>query len=215
MTSITRRKFLQITAFIAGGAVLACGGGGFAASRRPEIQFPENHYGDSTMAKKILIVYTSKCGSTAEIADSMGKSISEKGYNVDVLPVKKVTGLADYDAVIAGSAIRVGAWLPEAVDFIKENKETLDHLPIGIFTVHALNWENTAASEALRKTYTTAIKQLISPREEAFFTGKIDFSKMTFLEKMMCKAVKAVEEDRRDWTAIRAWAEGVPEKLGL
>ncbi len=167
------------------------------------------------MSKSLLIAYASKCGSTAEIADAIGKTLSDKGFTVDVLPVKKVTNLEGYDAVLAGSAIRVGAWLPEAMDFLKQNQAALAQLPNAIFTVHGLNWENTSASDALRKNYTTSVKQLITPKDEVFFAGKIDFSKMTFLEKMMSKTVKAVEEDRRDWTAIKGWAEEIPAKLGL
>jgi hypothetical protein len=78
-----------------------------------------------------------------------------------------------------------------------------------------LNWENTSASEALRKNYTNAIKQLISPMDEVFFAGRIDYSTMTFLEKMLCKTVKAAEEDRRDWVAINGWAAEIPNKLRL
>jgi menaquinone-dependent protoporphyrinogen oxidase len=185
------------------------------AIRAPKITFPANHYGNNQMAKRVLIAYASKCGSTAEIADSMGKTLSGNGYSVDVLPVKMVTSLDGYDAVLAGSAIRVGAWLPEAMNFIKENQTALGKLPIAIFTVHALNWENTSASEALRKNYTTAVKQLITPRDEVFFAGKIDFTKMTFLEKLMSKTVKAVEEDLRDWAAINDWVKGISAKLGI
>lgn len=167
------------------------------------------------MAKKILVVYASKCGSTAEIADSMARTLSGKGFTVDVMPVKKVTSLTGYDAILAGSAIRVGAWLPEAVDFVKNNQPEIDKIPTAIFTVHGLNWENTSASEALRKNYTTIVKQMVTPVEEVFFAGKIDYSKMTFLEKMMSKAVKAQEEDRRDWDAIKGWADSIPAKLGF
>ena len=167
------------------------------------------------MIKKILLVYASKCGSTAEIANSMGKVLTEQGYGVDILSVDKVKSIDDYGAILAGSAIRVGAWLPEAMDFIKENQATLRQLPTAIFSVHGLNWENTAASEVLRKNYTSAIKQLITPMDEVFFPGKIDYLKMTFLEKMLSKAVNAVEEDRRDWTVINGWAAEIPFKLGL
>lgn len=91
----------------------------------------------------------------------------------------------------------------------------MQKIPTAIFTVHGLNWENTSASEALRKNYTTAIKQIITPVDEVFFAGKIDYSTMTFLEKMLSKAVKAVEEDRRDWTVINGWAAEIPNKLRL
>jgi len=167
------------------------------------------------MTNRILIAYASKCGSTTEIAKSMGKVLLEKGYEVEILPVSQVKSMDGYDSILAGSAIRVGAWLPEAVEFVKNNQTTMQKIPTAIFTVHALNWENTSASEALRKNYTNAIKHLISPVDEVFFAGKIDYSTMTFLEKMLSKAVKAVEEDRRDWTVINGWAAEIPNKLRL
>jgi menaquinone-dependent protoporphyrinogen oxidase len=215
MATSSRRNFLKVSSIVCGATILACGGSTVAATKAPKITFPANHYGDNQMAKRILIAYASKCGSTAEIADSMGKTLSGNGYSVDVLPVKMVTSLDGYDAVLAGSAIRVGAWLPEALELLKQNQAALGKLPIAIFTVHALNWENTSASEALRRNYTTAVKQLITPKDEVFFAGKIDYSKMTFLEKMMSKTVRAVEEDLRDWAAINDWAKGIPGRLGI
>ncbi len=167
------------------------------------------------MTKKLLIAYASKCGSTTEIAKSMGKVLVEKGYEVDILPVNQVKSMDGYAGILAGSAVRVGAWLPEAVDFVKNNQTTIQKIPTAIFTVHGLNWENTSASEALRKNYTSGVKQLISPVDEVFFTGKIDYSTMTFLEKLLCKTVKAVEEDRRDWGIINGWAAEIPNKIQL
>jgi menaquinone-dependent protoporphyrinogen oxidase len=167
------------------------------------------------MTIKLLITYASKCGSTADIAKSMGNVLVEKGYEVDILPVNEVKSIDGYAGILAGSAVRVGAWLPEAVEFIKNNQTTMQKIPTAIFTVHGLNWENTSASEALRKNYTTAVNQLITPVDEVFFDGKIDYSAMTFLEKMLCKTVKAAEEDRRDWGVINGWAAEIPNKLRL
>ena len=167
------------------------------------------------MTNRILIAYASKCGSTAEVAKSMGKVLVEKGCEVDILPVNQVKTMDGYNGILAGSAVRVGAWLPEAVDFVRNNQTTMQKIPTAIFTVHGLNWENTSASEALRKNYTTTIKQMITPVDEVFFAGKIDYSTMTFLEKMLCKTVKAAEEDRRDWGVINGWAAEIPGRLHL
>lgn len=156
---------------------------------------------------KILIAYATKCGSTAEIATEIGKVFMASLPDVDVTPVKSINGLVEYDAVVIGSAIRVGSWLKEAHDFVIKHQVALNSLPIFIFSVHGLNWENTASAELLRKNYTVAVRQKITPVSEAFFTGVIDYSKLTTLEKLMAKAVKATEADRRDWEAIRKWAQ--------
>jgi menaquinone-dependent protoporphyrinogen oxidase len=167
------------------------------------------------MTIKLLITYASKCGSTADIAKSMGNVLVEKGCEVDILPVNEVKSIDDYAGILVGSAVRVGAWLPEAVEFVKINQSAMQKIPTAIFTVHGLNWENTSASEALRKNYTNAVKLLISPIDEVFFAGKIDYTTMTFLEKMLCKAVKAVEEDRRNWGLINSWAAEIPNILNF
>ncbi len=44
----------------------------------------------------------------------MGTTLSGLGEDVDVAPMQEVTDLSQYSAVIAGSAIQAGKWLPEA-----------------------------------------------------------------------------------------------------
>ena len=58
------------------------------------------------MPDKILVVYASRAGSTAGVAEAIGKTLAESGVQVDVLPMKDVTDLAPYRAVVAGSAIQ-------------------------------------------------------------------------------------------------------------
>jgi menaquinone-dependent protoporphyrinogen oxidase len=41
---------------------------------------------------------------------------------VDVKPVKEKPQITGYSAVVLGSAIRMGNWLPKAVDFVKANQ---------------------------------------------------------------------------------------------
>ncbi len=50
---------------------------------------------------------------------------------------------------------------------------------------------------------------MVQPKHEAFFAGKIDPSKMSMGDKLATKLVKAPSGDRRDWQAVRAWADGI------
>jgi menaquinone-dependent protoporphyrinogen oxidase len=61
------------------------------------------------MGYKILVTYTSRFGSTAGVAEAIAKTLNEKGMVVDVLPMSEVKNLAQYQAVVAGSAINAGA----------------------------------------------------------------------------------------------------------
>lgn len=58
------------------------------------------------MNNKILVTYASRAGSTAEVAEAIGKTLAETGVQVDVIPMQAVKDLSPYQAIVAGSAIR-------------------------------------------------------------------------------------------------------------
>ena len=81
---------------------------------------------------KILIAYASKNGITKSCVDRLGEKL--KGLDVTVADLTKETPqLADFDIVIAGSAVRFGRMLPAARRFFKEKYEQLMQMPLGLF----------------------------------------------------------------------------------
>src|SRR3990172_12556259 len=87
------------------------------------------------MSNKILVTYASRIGSTAEVAEAIGQTLAESGAQVEVLPMQDVKDLAPYQAVVAGSAIRGGEWLPEAMQFVQTHQAALDQKPFAAFLV--------------------------------------------------------------------------------
>ncbi|HEX7394467.1 MAG TPA: flavodoxin domain-containing protein, partial [Anaerolineaceae bacterium] len=69
------------------------------------------------MSNRILVPYASRAGSTAGVAEAIGKSLAESGTQVDVVAMQDVKDLGPYQAVVAGSAIQNKQWLPEAMQF--------------------------------------------------------------------------------------------------
>ncbi len=61
-------------------------------------------------------------------------------------PIKSITNIDGYRAIVVGSAIRMGQWLPEAVEFVKQNQARLNELPTAFFTVHLLHLDDSAES---------------------------------------------------------------------
>lgn len=114
-----------------------------------------------------------------------------------------------YQAVLLGSAIRMGSWLPEAVEFIKTNQQVLNHLPVALFTVHMLNIGNDETNRAARQAYLNQVRLLLPYAEEMYFAGKMDFSRLSILDRFVANLVKAVESDQRDWDKIRSWAPAI------
>ncbi len=205
--TLSRRRFLQAAGLTIAGAALACSGLGYAATRTPAVETPELIFGkDDPMNNRILVAYATRAGSTAEIAAAIAETLAARGYAVDVKPVKEKPNLAGYTAVVLGSAIRMGNWLPEMVKFIEANQAALAALPTALFTVHMLNTGDDEASRAARAAYLKAIRPLLPDAEEVYFAGKMDFARLSFLDRAIAKMVKAVEADQRDWDAIRRWA---------
>ncbi len=51
--------------------------------------------------------------------------------------------------------------------------------------------------------------ELITPQAEAFFAGKMELAKLSFLDRMIVEAMKGQDQDLRDWDTVRAWAREI------
>ena len=125
-TRLTRRRFLALAGGMTGAAALACYGLATLDAPQSVGEFIETSCGkEHSMGNKILIAYASACGSTGEVAEAIGQELCSAGAAVDVRLAKRVSDLGPYRAVVVGSAIRMGRWLPEAVKFVETHREAL------------------------------------------------------------------------------------------
>lgn len=166
------------------------------------------------MNNRILVTYATRAGSTGEVATALGETLRARGFAVDVKPMQENPALDGYQAVLVGSAVRMGQWLPEAVGYIKTHQQVLNALPVALFTVHLNNLGEDEESEKNRNSYLDAVRPLVNPVAEVFFAGKMDFARLSFLDRLIARLVKAPEQDLRDWNMVRAWAEEVEPMLG-
>lgn len=219
MTKITRRRFLVLGA--AGTAALACGGAA-ALGMRPseEVELVESNcaQGENT-AGKILIAYASQCGSTGEIAETIGQVLCEAGAAVDVRPVQSVNDIGPYQAVVVGSAIQGSQWLPQAVEFVKMHQDALSQIPVAYFLACMAMIEDTDAARRKATTFLDPVRQQVprvQPVDVGLFAGKLDFDKLPGMFRLLWPLVAerdVGEGDYRDWEAIRSWAADLPPRL--
>ncbi len=158
---------------------------------------------------KILVVYASRCGSTADIARAVAEDLKRRTPAVDLRPADKVSTLAGYEAVVVGSAVRFGHWLPEAVEFVRAHRTGLKRVPTAFFTVHMMNTGPDEAARKARLGYLDPVHAVMRPGAEVFFAGRMDLSRLSFTERLLCKVMKGRNADMRDWTAIHAWGQSV------
>jgi len=170
--------------------------------------------GKKSMNKKILVAYGTRAGSTAEVADAIGKKLALGGVAVDVKSVQSIQNLNGYQAVVLGSAIRAGKLLPKVTDFVKVHKEELRKLPVAYFVVCMTLREDTPEKRKIVNAYLDPLRAEVSPIDTGLFAGKMDYSKLGFSEKLIIKnVVKVPEGDLRNWQEINNWAEQLLPKL--
>jgi menaquinone-dependent protoporphyrinogen oxidase len=161
------------------------------------------------MKRKILVAYASRAGSTSDVAQAIAEQICAMGFDAVALPVKSVKNINNYDAVILGSAVYYGTWLPEMLKFITEQQQLLNSIPTAIFSMHMQATDNNSTSHDKRETYTQAIRGLINPFSKAFFAGKVDPASLPWFKRLAVKWVKSPIGDMRDWEKIRNWTSAL------
>jgi len=207
---VTRRKFLKAAGITLAASAFTCSGVGYIATRTPETETPDFTFGgENTMTKRILVTYATRAGSTVEVAAAIGKTLAERGFAVDVKPIKERPEVGNYQAVVIGSVVRIGRWVSEAVEFVKKNQPALNAMPVAVFCVHGNNLEDDEQSRAARNAYLDNIRLLIQPVDEAFFAGSVDPKRVSLLERVMINTVKSPVGDFRDWEKINAWAQTI------
>ena len=164
------------------------------------------------MNNKILVTYSSRTGWTVGVAEAIGKTLAENGVQADVIPMKDVKDLSTYDAVVAGSAIRSKAWLPEAVQFVHTHRDELKAKPFATFLVcMTLAMPNGENYRSHISTWLDPMYMLVKPISAGLFAGGLEISRVeNFSKRLMFKLSVLFgvwkEGDHRDWNAINEWA---------
>jgi menaquinone-dependent protoporphyrinogen oxidase len=171
------------------------------------------------MDSKILVTYASRAGSTAGVAEAIGKTLSDKGLHVDVLPMQVVKDLAPYRAVVAGSAIQNKQWLPEAMQFLQKHQVELAQKPMASFLVcMTLAMRSGESYRPFVADFMKPARLLAKPVSEGLFAGVLDIHKVPSASARLKFRLSVLfgvwsEGDHRDWNAIRVWAENLAPLL--
>ena len=96
---------------------------------------------------KVLVVYASRHGATREIAQRIGDVLRTEGLEVDVAPADHAAGVGAADAVVVGSAVYMGTWLKDAVEFVKRNEVRLAEVPVWFFSSGPLPGSSSKGSD--------------------------------------------------------------------
>jgi menaquinone-dependent protoporphyrinogen oxidase len=200
---ITRRRFLGLLGGAVGATALGCCGLTVLGTQHPKVALEQSSCGDG---ERMLVVYASKAGSTGEVAEAIGRALCAGGAAVDVKPIKEAVDPSGYAAAVVGSAIRMGRWLPEAIGFVETHRAALSQVPTAYFLCCGTLEEDTEENRGEASSWLDPVREIVVPVSEGLFAGKIDYSKLSFLDRSVLQMLGTAEGDWRDWDAIRAWA---------
>ena len=169
------------------------------------------------MTTRILVAYASMFGSTAQIAQVLGAALRDAHTVVDVRAVIDVNDVGPYQAVVIGSAIYNGHWLPEAVEFVRLHEATLCRVPVAYFAACMLLHRDTPRHRRVVATYLDAVRHVapyVEPVDVGMFAGKLRYRNLPLLERLLFALQAHLPwGDFRDWSAIGAWAQDLRPAL--
>ena len=177
------------------------GGGGPAAAEQRRTETEEE------TAMRILVAVASRHGHTREIAQAVAGELRACGMIVEVRETG-AAGAADtvegYDAVVLGSAVYMGEWLPEAQRFVERHQSRLLVIPVWLFSSGPLGADDPKPHGD--PAAVPGLLQATGAREHRTFAGALDSGRLGLGERLIAGVVRAPDGDFRDWEGIRAWA---------
>ncbi len=161
--------------------------------------------------KTVLVAYASRMGSTQEIAASIGDQLTSRGFEVEVVAAADAANARAFDAVILGSALYMGRWDSDAVDYLKRQGPDLAERPTWLFQ----SGPSGPPAEGRPTPTPHAVRRLcakIGLAAPTTFGGNLDHARA---KSRLARWVSDgdLAGDFRDWDQIRAWADDVADQL--
>lgn len=211
---MTRRQFVKAGAVLAG--AVALGSGGYVAANWAPEEEPEDLLRE-TMGEgmsSVLVVYGTKTGCTAGIAERIGQVLAASGATVDVRPAEDGPDPVAYDAIVVGSGVRVGSWHGRVKEWVAANAAVLKTKPVAFFTACLTMAQTPEKADEVRAYTEPLIAETgVTPVEIGLFAGMNEPKRFSLPERLILKAMKAPQGDFRDWPAIETWTQEIAPVL--
>lgn len=165
---------------------------------------------------QVLVTYVSPHGSTREIAERIATRLRESALSVACVPIHETQAVADYDAVVVGSAIHDQAWLPEASQFLSTHADELVVRPVWPYSVGMPG----ALARPLRKLamregpkVVAPFEVMVRPRGARLFSGVVSKQQFPKVSRAVFRLMGGHYGDFRNWADIDAWAAEISDCL--
>lgn len=189
---------------------------------------------------KILVAYATMAGSTADVAQAVGEEIAKSGWQVDVSPLNEIKDLKTYNGVVVGGPMIMGwhraalgflkkhraafrhiplAVFVMAMSLTQTGETSVAGVPVYVDEKLPKRPEKEGRLN-FRERYARLVNYLrpilsatrpVKPVSIGVFGGRLEYGRLPWWGVLFVMLiVQAPAGERRNWTAIRSWAAGLP-----
>jgi len=160
---------------------------------------------------RVLVAVASRHGGTEEIGSVIADALRDAGHDVDEREPADVALVDPYEAVVLGSAVYNGRWLPEARELAQRAATPLSRRQVWLFSSGLATLPASAANSPIEMRDLT---ERLAARGHRKFAGRLDRSVLSFAERTIISAARGRDGDYRDLDAVRAWGDAIAAELG-
>ena len=162
---------------------------------------------------KVLIVYASKHGHTARIAERIAEHLSGAGLEVDLSTLESAPDVREHDVVVVGASIHAGHHQPAAIDWAKARAIRLSRMPSAFFSVCLTAADDTAEARKATRGYIDDFLDETGwiPRLTSTFAGALQYREYDFATRLLMRLLMrkqghptdtSRDYDYTDWEAV-------------
>ncbi len=163
----------------------------------------------------VLVLYASRAGSTKGIADRIAARLRMHRIVPEVHALPSVTRPDAYSAVILGSSVYAGAWLPEAMTYVRQHANALSDRPLWTFSagwltrqrglLRRVNWPDSDSLEQ--------VARWTHPHGHRFFAGSVRRDALPLTQRAAFRLAGGRYGDFRDFHEVDRWVDEIAARL--
>jgi menaquinone-dependent protoporphyrinogen oxidase len=174
---------------------------------------------------KVLVIYATRHGATAGIAERIADVLTRRGLEVTLAPAGAAVDTAVYGAYVVGGAAYMTHWLGDVTSFVRRNRRYLAHRPVWLYSSGPIGTDLTDKQGrdvriASEPREFAELRDALQPRGTRVFFGAYDptADPVGIAERLARHLPEAARSqipagDYRDWPDIEAWAHDIADVL--
>jgi menaquinone-dependent protoporphyrinogen oxidase len=167
---------------------------------------------------RILVLYASTHGHTANIATRIAATLEADGATVDLQRLSESQPVpTDYDAVVLGASIHAGHHQRALVKWAERHHTALDLNPSAFFSVSLTAADDTEEANAATQGYLDDFVEQTdwTPNRSATFAGAVQYREYDLATRVLMRLLMrkmhhpsdaSRDYDYTDWDAVERWA---------